>query len=255
MIRGLYIAVSGMVVGEAKQGVITNNIANANTVGYKQDSLNVKNFGDVLISNYDKVKNGQNVRQDLGMLSKGSAINNVSTYFTQGVHQLTDRNTDMAIQGRGFFNIERNGNTYYSRDGHFNINQDGYLVNDMGDFVKGYNLYTGNLEKINLDSGDIHLSSEGNISVNGVERYRLEISDFPNYESLKKVGDNLYEGENPSTVTNAVVKQKYIEKSNVNVVKETVEMMNNSRSFETNQRLVQVIDETLGKAVNEVGRL
>lgn len=255
MIRGLYTAVSGMIVGETKQAIITNNIANANTVGFKSDNLNVKNFGDVMIYNYDKIIGSRNVKNNIGSISTGSGIESVSTFFTQGVVQNTNRETDFAIQGRGFFTLSRDGQEYYSRDGHFNVNLEGNLVNDMGDVVQGYDLYTGMMGPIKVGQGTISCSSEGNISVDGVERYKIAISDFENYDGLKKVGDNLYEGTGARRAMNYSISHKYIEKSNVNIVKETVEMMNNTRAFESNQKVVQVIDETLGKAVNEVGKL
>ena len=255
MIRGLYTAISGMIVGETKQGIITNNIANSNTVGFKCDNLNVKNFGDVMIYNYDKILGNRNVKNNIGSISTGSAIESVSTYFTQGVVQNTERETDFAIQGRGFFTLNRNGQEFYSRDGHFNVNLEGNLINDMGDIVQGYDLYTKNVGPIKVGKGKISSSPEGNITIDGVEKYKFAVSDFQNYDALKKVGDNLYQGNGARMGANYSIRHKYIEKSNVNIVKETVEMMNNNRAFESNQKVVQVIDETLGKAVNEVGRL
>ena len=133
MIRGLYTAISGMITQEAKQDVITNNLANANTVGFKQDNLAAKQFDDVLISNCDKISGGKNVKTNIGTLSLGSGIDEVKTDFTQGMIESTDKSTDFAIDGRGFFEVSRNDgvatNTYYSRDGHFHVNTAGYLQN------------------------------------------------------------------------------------------------------------------------------
>lgn len=255
MIRGLYTAVSGLVVGEAKQGIITNNLANANTIGFKNDNLSVKNFGDVMLYNYDKRLGNNNIKNNIGELSKGSAIDEVNTHFTQGILQNTDKETDFAIEGRGFFTVARNGKQYYTRDGKFNINMEGYLVTSTGDLVQGTDLYSGNISPIYIGDGKVSANSNGNIQVNGVERFKLNVVDFPNYNSLKKVGDNLYEGNNAQIAQNYNVRHKAIEKSNVNVMTETVEMLQNMRSFESNQKLVQVFDETLGKAVNELGSI
>ena len=79
MIRGLYTSISGMITQEARQDVITNNLANANTVGFKSDNLTVRRFNDVLIQNYDKVVGGKNVRNEIGSLSLGSKIDSVNT--------------------------------------------------------------------------------------------------------------------------------------------------------------------------------
>ena len=83
MIRGLYTAVSGLVTQEAKQQVITNNMANANTTGYKSDNLAVKKFDDVLIQNYDKMSAGRNVRNIIGSLSNGSRIDETNRFYSR----------------------------------------------------------------------------------------------------------------------------------------------------------------------------
>ena len=105
MIRGLYTAVSGLISQEAKQDVITSNIANATTTGYKKDNLAIRKFDDVLLSNYDKVVGGRNVRNVIGSISLGSKIDETDTDFEQGDVASTDLDTDFAIQGNGFFAV------------------------------------------------------------------------------------------------------------------------------------------------------
>ncbi len=113
MIRGLYTAVTGLITGEAKQSIVTNNIANANTIGFKSDNLSIKKFDDVLIQNYDKIVNGENTKNTIGSLSMGSKIDDLNTYFTQGVIQTTDKPTDFAIEGSGFFTVQRDNGISY----------------------------------------------------------------------------------------------------------------------------------------------
>lgn len=256
MIRGLYTAVSGMITQEAKQDVITSNLANSATVGYKQDNLAIRRFDDVMLQNYDKVVGGKNVRNEIGTLSLGSKVDSVNTDFTQGMVQNTEKPTDFAIEGRGFFVVQRNdgisNGQYYTRDGHFHMNMNGTLVNDSGDIVLGTSLQTGQLGPINLQTEKFTCDVEGNISVNGAPMYKLYTADFNNYNNLKKVGDNLFQGDNV-TRNNSVVRQKSLEKSNVNVVNEMTNMITTMRTFETNQKIIQSLDETLNKAVNEVG--
>ena len=258
MIRGLYTAISGMITQEAKQDVITNNLANANTVGFKQDNLAAKQFDDVLISNYDKISGGKNVKNYIGTLSMGSGIDEVKTDFTQGMIESTDKPTDFAIDGRGFFEVSRNdgiaANTYYSRDGHFHVNTAGYLVNDSGDNVLGTNVITGGTEPIYVGNGKITVDAAGNMKVDNQLKYRFNFADVNNPNDLTKVGDNLYSARNVTQI-NAAVKQNALEKSNVNVISTMVDMMNVMRTFETNQKVVQAMDDTLGKAVNEVGSI
>lgn len=257
MIRGLYTAVSGLVTQEAKQQVITNNMANANTTGYKTDNLAVKKFNDVLIQNYDKVSGGKNVQNIIGSLSYGSSIDETLTDFTQGLLQKTDNDTDFGLEGKGFFTVRRtaaNGsqNLYYTRDGQFHVNNQGYLVNSSGDSVMGTNKATGAQEPIFVGNKKIVVDGNNDIFIDGSSQYKFNIVDFQDYKSLKKSGDNLYSGDNPIQ-SGAVAKQNSLEKSNVNIINEMVNMMTVLRTFESNQKVIQSMDETLSKVVNEVG--
>lgn len=262
MIRSLYTSVSGLITQEAKQDVVTNNLANINTVGFKGDSLLTKRFNDVLLQNYDKKVNGKNVRNELGTLSEGSLIDGTSTDFTGGMIQETGKATDFAIEGRGFFVVRRNDTVtgtkdYYTRDGHFHVNAKGTLVNDNGDAVMAKEVAadgrTGTAGPIEGITDKVEAGSYG-IKI-GNKDYRLETVNPANYDSLKKYGDNLYsyEGQQLQDDDNVVVKQNSLEKSNVNTINEITNMMTVMRSFESNQKVVQALDETLGKAVNEVG--
>lgn len=263
MIRSIYTAVSGLINQEARQDVISNNLANANTVGYKKDSLITKKFDDVMIQNYDKVVNGKNVRNVIGSLSMGSKIDETYVNHEQGVIEATSKDTDFAIQGNGFFVVSRNdginNQNYYTRNGHFHINQNGDLVSSNGDRVMARNQNTGALEPINVvrngEVAKIKCDENGNISLNGVPTYKMYIADFADYNNLKKMEDNLYSGQNPIEATNAKVEQSALEKSNVDVMAEVSDMMMTMRSFESNQKIVQSLDEVLGKTVNEVGRV
>jgi len=257
MIRGLYTAVSGLITGEAKQSVVSNNLANANTIGYKSDNLSIKKFDDVLIQNYDKMVNGVNTRNIIGSLSTGSQIDDLNTYFAGGSLQTTDKSTDFAIEGKGFFTVQRDNGidnkNYYTRSGDFHVDGQGYLVTDSGDKVLCENKRTNAVEPINVSNGKLQVDKSGNISVNGENIYKFSTVDFADYKTLKKVGDNLFEGTNPIQNQNITVKQNALEKSNVNVANEMVNMMTIMRNFESNQKVLQAMDETLGKAVNEVG--
>jgi flagellar basal-body rod protein FlgG len=257
MIRGLYTAVSGLVTQEAKQQVITNNMANANTTGFKADNLAIKKFNDVLIQNFDKTSGSKNVRNIIGSLSYGSQIDETLTDFTQGLLQKTDNDTDFGLEGKGFFTVRRtaiNGNQsqYYTRDGQFHVNNQGYLVNASGDNVMARNRNNGAMEPVFIGNKKMIVDGNNDIYLDGQAEYNFNIVDFQDYGSLKKVGDNLYSGENPIQST-AVAQQYNIEKSNVNIVNEMVNMMSVLRTFESNQKVIQSMDETLSKVVNEVG--
>jgi flagellar basal-body rod protein FlgF len=252
MIRSLYTAVSGMITQEAKQDVISNNLANANTIGFKQDNLSVSRFDDVLIQNYDKQQGGQNVQNIIGKLSLGSKIDGVNTDFTEGSIENTGVPTDFAINGKGFFTLSNNGTSYYSRDGHFHVDSRGYLTNDSGYNVMAKNTLTSKVEPVYVGNAQISSDANGNISLDGKPTYKLETVDFANYSTLRKIGDNLYTGGN-AIAANVNVSQNSLENSNVNLTSTMIDMLTTMRSFETDQKVVQSIDETLDKAVNDVG--
>lgn len=258
MVRGIYTAITGMNVQEAKQDVISNNLANMNTVGFKGDDLSSQSFDDVLIQNYSKQNNGISQRTILGYLNLGAKVDETSTNYSGGEIQNTGKDTDFAIDGRGFFTVRRNdasGKDYYTRNGHFHVNMDGYLMDDAGDNVMGTNLATNASEPIKIGDGEITCDSLGTLSVNGAAKYKLNLVDFNDYNALKKVGDNLFQGDNPIQNANVRVENKHLEGSNVNIMKSMTDMMTTMRVFESNQKMVQDIDETVGKAVNEVGKV
>ncbi|MBU3126625.1 flagellar basal body rod protein FlgG [Clostridium tagluense] len=257
MIRGLYTAVTGLITGEAKQSIVANNLANANTNGFKSENLSIKKFDDVLIQNYDKIVNGKNTKNTIGSLSMGSRIDDINTEFTQGLIQTTDKSTDFAIEGKGFFTVQRNdginNKDYYTRSGNFHVDGQGYLVTDSGDKVLCKNKATNAVQPLFVGEAKLKADKYGNISVNGENLYKLNTVDFADYKTLKKVGDNLFEGVNPLQNQNITVRQNALEKSNVNITNEMINMMTILRNFESNQKVLQAMDETLGKAVNDVG--
>lgn len=258
MIRGLYTAVSGMISQEAKQEVISNNLSNTETTGFKSDNLVLKKFNDVLIENCDKISGGKNVPNVIGSMSFGTKIDGTYTDFTQGVLQSTNSATDFAVEGKGFFTVAKtdglgNSRDYYTRDGHFHVDMRGYLVTDSGDQVLGVNSKTNKIEPIRVNNSNIDTDSDGNITLDGKVAYKFNMMDFNDYGALKKVGDNLYDGVNPVKMTTTPVKQKYLEGSNVDSATEIVNMMTVVRSYESDQKVIANMDEMLGKAVNDVG--
>lgn len=253
MIRALYTTVSGLITQEAKQDVITNNLSNVTTTGFKKDNLIVKKFGDVLIENYDKMDGKRNVRNPIGSLSTGSEIDEVVTDFQQGSIEDTKSSSDFALIGKGFFTVTKeDGKQYLTRDGNFHVSSRGILqTND------GYNVLAkdanGKLGEINVGNGKLTCDNQGGIFVDGQPKGKFCVMDVNDPRTMKKIGDNLYEGQ--GTETQVIVKQNALEKSNVNVINEMINMMTVMRTFETSQKVMQSIDDTLGKAVNEVGSL
>lgn len=255
MIRALYTAISGLITEECKQQEISNNLANANTTGYKKQDLRCKDFKEALMINYDKVVSGKNTKQILGHLSQGSKIDDVVVKYTQGPIINTGKKTDFAIDGSGFFVVrDKNGKNLYTRDGQFKIGIYGDLITNNGCKVLGFNVLTNNLEPIKVQNGKIQCDEDGNIKINGKTSYKFAIASF-NRNQIKNLTDNLYISTAKPRYINSHIKQQCIERSNVNIINEMVDLMTTMRNFESNQKVVQTVDDTLEKLINKVGEV
>lgn len=256
MIRGLYTSVSGLITLQHDQETITNNIANVNNTGYKKSVLTKESFEDVMISNRQKLSGNKYVRNDIGNLNLGVKTNDVKTVFTQGAFKSTDKITDFAIDGRGFFVAQNGDKQVYTRDGNFKVNQQGYLITNDGCEVLGRNNTTGEIEHIYVGDMKFSLDGENNIQIDGMGApHKLLTADFENYDSLEPLGDNYITMDNPIYDAKVNVVQGVLEGSNVDSADELVKLMEVKRQFETNQKFVKMQDETLDKAANQLGRV
>lgn len=249
MLRGMYTSISAMVNLQSSQTVITNNIANVNTTGFKEERLMSKTFDDVLISNNDRYSNGVGHYQELGRLNFGVKIDEIKTNYNQGSLVETENQTDFAINGKGFFTVRDNeGNLFYTRDGAFKVNRDGYLVTSSG-----YSVLNSNNQPIYVGNSSVSVDTNNNVVLSSGAVHRFNIVDFQDYNSLNKVGSNLYTGEGATATNNYIVKNMQIEGSNVDIIQSTADLMSNLRAFEANQKVVQIMDSTLSKIANEIG--
>lgn len=250
MVRGQYIAGTGMLLQRRLMENITNNITNAETTGYKKDHLVSHTFDDVLI---ERINDTYVVGQTrvVGPLGFGTQVDQKYTDHTQGNLEQTGRSTDLAIAGEGLFVMETPGGEMYSRAGAFYLNALGYLVDGDGNFLMGAN------GRVQVGSEDFTVGESGNVIVNGVEVNTIRLVTFEDNTVLRKRGHNLYsaEGAQPAAAANTVVKQGVLENSNVDIGREMVDMMSVYRAYETNQRMLTMIDETVGRAVNDIARL
>lgn len=255
MIRGLYTSALGMMTQMHKMDIITNNIANADTVGYKGDSVVIQSFEDELMYRLDdpKYKLIQH-KNDIGGLSMGVFVDSIHTDFTNGSIKETTGSLDLAIEGNGFFVVsatDANGNRVekYTRDGVLTLNENGELVTK-----DGYPLLNENGETIVIPNGNIAIDNSGSIYSNGEYVNKLKLVDFENKASLRKYGESLYNKTNESVEKpfTGKVLQGHLESSNVNAVREMIKMVTMSRVYEANQKLIQTHDASLGKAVTEI---
>jgi len=261
VVRGLYTAGIGMTASLNRFDVISNNIANVNTTGYKKDSVITQSFSEELMKRLDDPALNQISHSvPIGQMRLGIFVDTITTDFTTGSITETGNEFDVAIVGDGFFTVsstDENGNVTerYSKDGSFTL-MDGLLVSKDGKPVLGQS------GQINIPDGDVEINALGGIYVNGEYIDTLRMVSFEdaagengNY-TLRKYGENLYSMTNESQIADfkGQLQQGAVEASNVNPVREMVEMITINRLYESNQRVITAIDQTLSRAVNDIAR-
>ena len=266
MVKGLYTAHTGMINQMNRLDVITNNLANSATNGYKKEGATAQSFDDELTFRI-KDSSSYNLDTRIGSMTLGVKIGETYTDYSQGSFKETGNLTDLALAGNGFFAISftnRNGETSikYTRDGSFTIDQEGYLRTKDGDYV--LNAYgaansdgsVGNYVRVNPNMPFV-INANGQIIQDNEIIGEVGVIDFENYDYIEKYGENMYNLVEGGVIveSNAGINQGYLEMSNVNVVKEMVEMITITRAYESNQKLIQTIDSTLEKTVNQIGKV
>jgi len=259
MMRSLWTAATGMAAQGLNVDVISNNIANVNTTGFKRGRAN---FQDLM---YQQIKAPGSEASAAGtqlptgiQVGLGVKAASVSSIFSEGSFQQTDNPLDLTIQGRGFFQIQLpSGDTAYSRDGKFSVDATGQLVTQNGDQVQpGITIPT--------DAQSIQISPDGTVSAvqaGGIQSIlgQIQIADFINPSGLTHLGSNLFQpsnasGEavigNPSENGLGSIGQGMLEMSNVNMVEEMVNLIAAQRAYEMNSKAIQAADEMLQTANN-----
>lgn len=256
MIRGLYTSGWSMMASSKKMDVISNNLANVNTTGYKKDTVVFESFPEVLTRRINDSKSSSNPSGKVGNMQLGSDVGEVFTYYSQGKLIKTDNNFDLAFKDSdtAFFTVQvtdEQGNVgeYYTRDGSFTVNAENQLVTKDGYPVMGED------GPIFLYGDDFVIEPDGTIIQGWDVVGRLLIKDFTDATTLRKYGNNLVSktAQTEEREFRGTVQQGFLEQSNVNVVQEMVDMISVMRAYEANQKVLQAQDSTLEKAVNQVG--
>lgn len=278
MFRGFYTAASGMLAQQRRTEMLTNNMANANTPGFKADQSSLRAFPEMLLKRFDEqkvpTKNGLNLpyNQIVGSLNTGVYMQEVMPKFIQGDLQDTGQTTDMALidiimpanqetgyNGSVFFTVQNAaGEIRYTRNGDFTLDGQGFLTTASGNYVLDS---TGN--RIQLSSDQFTVNENGMIQGAAGETALLGISYSANPFELIKEGDGLYrtEGAEPLGDARGVagaqfsLQQGKLERSNVDPSRSMTDMLTAYRTFEANQKVLQAYDKSMDKVANEVGRV
>jgi flagellar basal-body rod protein FlgG len=258
MIRSLYTAATGMEAQQLKMDVISNNLANASTIGFKKARAE---FEDLLAETVRVPTAGDGVGGDASPLQVGLGVRTGSTTrsFSQGEVVATQNSLDVAIEGRGFFRVIRpSGEVAYTRAGNFRLDGDGRLVTPHGETVDpGIEVPPETLDLTIKPDGTVlaRLPGGSDLQELGV----IELTTFPNPDGLLSSGNNLFEateaaGEpvqhRPGEDGAGQLAQGYLESANVKAVEEMIGMISTQRSYELCSKVIQTADEMLQRLTN-----
>lgn len=248
MYSGFYTIASGMLTQQRNLDLIGNNLVNLQTPGYRGERLVISSFEETLLTRKEMMGS-----QTLGKGATAVGVDNVATMFHAGPLKTTDNPSDLAIEGEGFFNIEgANGETCLTRNGSFQLDEDGYLVLPSVGKVMGT---TGPLQ---IKDASFTVNSTGEI-YDSQNRYigALRLTKPMNGAQLQKMENGTYRlnGGGELQPVTASVKQGVIELSNIDVNREMTVLMEAQRAFQSCSSALQMIDSMNRKAVSEVGSI
>ena len=250
MSGAIYMSAAGAMAYEKRMQVISNNLANINTSGFKKDKGHFQ-----IIDSPDSIKEDlekKSISKEEGQPPLWLQFE-TKTDFSAGTLKHTGNPLDLALEGDGFFCIKTEQGTQYTRNGNFSLDQDGMLVTMDGLHVLGEG------GPINIDGNTFTVDAKGNVSVDGNLVDTIKIVGFQKQDALKKAGNSLFAIADNNTVESKVentgMSQGFIELSNVNAIRMITEMIEVLRGYESYQKAIKTADEANAKSINDVGRV
>ena len=249
MLRGIYSSATGMEAHEDMQEMIADNLANANTTGYKAISHSYKSYADTALTDTAS-------SQPIGDISHGVEPYSTNFNFMQGPVRETGNPLDIAVQGEGFFPLQlQDGRIAYTRNGHFTLDQNGFIVNQHGEYLLDQGLSPIFLGVQGIR--DLTILRNGSVVANGDIVAQINVFEFPKDAAITRMGGDKYMpadssltmkntmNNNEFNVVNATIVQGFIENSNVSSVKTAAEMVQVMRGYEANQKALKVQTDSL----------
>jgi flagellar basal-body rod protein FlgG len=238
-----------------KMDVTADNIANANSTGFKKDRVATRSFTEELLKRLDDPGDQPYHDVPIGRVSQGLFIDDIYTDFSGGGFRKSSAPLDLAIEGSGFFCVSHADNAgqsseMYTRDGSFTLGGDGLLLTKEGNPVLGAN------GMIMIPPGHITVNNDGSIFSNDEYVDKLKIADFADTHELRKRENNLFAATNRAIQRDFTgeVHSGFLENSNVSSIREMTDMIVTSRAFEANQRMITIHDTILNRAANDIGK-
>jgi flagellar basal-body rod protein FlgG len=245
MERGFYTLGSGMLTQSRILTGISNNLANVATPGYKKKEVSATTFGKMVINRVDT----QNT--PIGSMNLATVADKMDTIHSQGTLKDTQRTLDFAIKGEGFYAIQGANGTVYTRNGSFNVDQDGYLtLNDVGR-VMGQN------GPIRIGTDQFTADAQGNLAVNGKVVDKIAVYNFADYNNLQTAGEGMFTsiGGAPTRMQQPNLMWKTIEGSNVDAAEEMTNALSVQRNLQSCSQAIKMYDQIMAKAVTDIAKI
>ena len=249
MYKGFYNLTSGMLTQQRNLNVVANNMTNISTAGFKASRYTSSTFNEVM---YSRVGNKNKEYQDIGTQSYIRATSEIVTDYTQGTLDPTDIPLDFAIEGEGFFALRNGeGETIYTRAGSFSLDEEGYLC------YSGFGRVLSNTgEEIRLMTDKITGDDTGRIyTKGGAYLNRIGVFTFEDNAQLEYNEEGFFVGAEGQAVEAPKVLWGYLERANVEMIREMTDMLSAQRAFQSAAQVSKIYDNLMTKAVTEVGRL
>lgn len=259
MYQGFYNLASGMLTQSRNLNVISNNMVNLQTAGYKRDLMVSSTFQEEML--YRTGRHSKENPQELAVTSKIRTAEQTYVNYEQGSYEQTEEIYDFAVGGSGFFCIETQNGTRYTRNGAFHVDGDGYLMS--GDNGR---VLSADGQPIQITNENFSVDGRGRITCSEIkdgEEETLEfgtigVVDFADYEQLHKEDNGLFSTtQTPQEVTGeeTQILWKTLEKSNVDMVDEMTAMMSSQRALQSAAQLLKMYDQIMGKSASDIGKV
>ena len=261
MLKSLYTTATGMKAQQTMVDMIANNIANVNTSGFKKSQASFEDLFYVTLQSPGLARGANSTAVPIGtQIGSGTRLNGTTKVFTTGTLEITDRNLDIAIDGEGFFAVTLpDGSTGYTRDGGFQINAVGKLVSGTGNTLLPEITVPNDVLEISIDPTGRVSGRTASSPDTATPFGQITIHRFINPSGMLAVGSNVLRPTEASgqPITNVpgstglgTLKQGFIERSNVQIVNELVNLIVAQRAYEVNSRAIQASDQMLSTATN-----
>ncbi len=249
MFKGFYNLTSGMLTQQRHLNVVGNNMVNVSTAGFKQSVYTATTFDDVM---YARVGNKEKIYTDIGRQSYIRANSEIYVNFDQGIPEPTNIPLDFAIYGDGFFAVrDGDGNVSYTRAGSFSLDEEGYLC-----FPGTGRVLDPQGQTILLETDKITADAQGNIfNENGGFLGQVGVYAFEDNGQLVHNDNGFFTGDGAQAVENPTLMWKYVERSNVELIKQMTDMITCQRALQSCASVTKMYDEVMAHAASDVGRM